>query len=341
MSKTPLVSILMPCYNAEATISEALESLSRQTLGDFEVILVDDGSADDTPNVLSGWTRRDPRFHLYCQSHAGIILALNYGVQYCSAPYLARMDSDDLTRPQRLEKQVDYLEAHPEVSLVSCLVEGYPHEQVREGFRIYIAWLNSLVSDEEIRREIFIESPFAHPSIMLRKAWLEKVGGYRDNGWAEDYDLWLRLYIHGACFAKLDQVLLSWRERPERLTRTDPRYSVENFIRAKAYYLGLGPLVGRDAVIIWGAGMMGRRLSKHLLRQGIPVTAFIDIDPAKIGRTRRGLPILAPEALPGLWNKFANPTVLAAVGSRGARQLIRQRLVTMGLREGIDWWSTA
>jgi hypothetical protein len=202
-------------------------------------------------------------------------------------------------------------------------------------------WLNSLVSESDIRREIFIESPFAHPSVMFRKSIVLEAGGYQEHGWAEDYDLWLRLYIGGKHFAKLDQVLLGWREQPDRLTRTDRRYSLENFIRAKAHYLVRGPLLGRDAVILWGAGMIGRRLSKHLLHQGVTLAAFIDIDPLKIGRTRRGLPILDPSELPGLWGRYARPVLLAAVGARGARQLIRQRLVGFGFQEGQDWWGVA
>jgi FlaA1/EpsC-like NDP-sugar epimerase len=116
---------------------------------------------------------------------------------------------------------------------------------------------------------------------------------------------------------------------------------LENFLRAKAYYLARGPLVGRDAVIIWGAGMMGRRLAKQLERQSTPLVAFVDIDPAKIGRTRRGRPIIAPEDLLDRWHKYRNPVVLAAVGARGARLLIRQRLNDIGLVEGSDWWSAA
>ena len=153
--------------------------------------------------------------------------------------------------------------------------------------------------------------------------------------------MWLRLYLQGAQFGKVDQVLLDWRESPERLTRTDSRYSLENFLRAKAHYLARGPLVDRDAVILWGAGMIGRRLSKHLLRQGCPLAAFIDIDPRKIGNTRRGFPILPPEGLPELWKSFPHPVILAAVGARGARQLIRQRLNGYGLIEGVDWWGVA
>ena len=145
-----------------------------------------------------------------------------------------------------------------------------------------------------------------------------------------------------ACpFCKLPQVLLDWRERPGRLTRLDSRYSLENFLRVKAHYLVRGPLKGKNAVLIWGAGMTGRRLSKHLVRQGAPLTAFIDVDPDKIGRTRRGLPILSPDDIPRWWQQSHNPVVLASVGARGARKLIRQYLTRIGLVEGRDWWGVA
>ncbi len=337
----PRVSVLMPCYNASATLDEALDSLQKQTLTDFEIIAVDDGSTDNTLARLQAWKRCEPRLNIRAQAHGGIIQALNTGLGICRADYIARMDTDDCSYPERLEQQASYMDAHPEVTAVGCLVEGYPDEQVREGFRIYIDWLNSLVSDEAIRREIFVESPFAHPSVTFRREWINSAGGYQEHGWAEDYDLWLRLYLAGARFAKLPQVLFKWREHPERLTRTDSRYALENFIRAKAHYLARGPLVDRDAVLIWGAGMVGRRLAKHLERQNVPLSAFVDIDPHKIGRTRRGLPILPPDELPEWWNRSDRPAVLAAVGARGARQLIRQRLTVLGLVEGMDWWGVA
>jgi glycosyltransferase involved in cell wall biosynthesis len=341
LTPSPAASVLMPCYNAAATLPDALDSLDRQTLQNFEIIAVDDGSTDETAEILRQKAAHDVRLRIISQPHTGIIAALNSGLAACRAGYVARMDSDDRCHPERLVRQVSYLDQHPQAAAVSCLVEAFPPGQVRQGFRIYVEWLNSLVSDEDMRREIFVESPMAHPSVTFRKAWVEGVGSYQERGWAEDYDLWLRLNFAGARFAKLEQVLLQWRERPERLTRTDGRYSLENFLRAKAYYLAQGPLRTRDAVIVWGAGMMGRRLSKHLLRHNIPLRAFIDIDPAKIGRTRRGRPINAPEQLPDLWKQFDNPVLLAAVGARGARVLIRQRLKGYGLREGIDWWSTA
>ena len=337
----PTVSVFMPCYNAAETVEEALDSISRQTLSDFEVVAVDDGSTDSTLATLRDWAGGDARFRVLSRPHGGVIAAANAGWEACRAPYLARMDADDHAHPQRLARQVAFLDEHPGVAAVSSLVKAFPEDQVREGFRIYIRWLNSLVTNEDIRREMFIESPLPNPSVTMRADWMKRMGGYQKIGWPEDYDLWLRMYLAGARFAKIPEVLLEWREHPKRITRTDSRYSLENFIRAKAHYLARGPLTGRDAVIVWGAGMMGRRLSKHLQRQNVPLVVFVDIDPKKIGRTRRGLPIIPPEDLLDWWGRYENPVVLAAVGARGARQLIRGRLNAMGLREGVDWWGTA
>jgi len=335
------VSVLMPCYNAADTLTSTLESLTRQTLTDYELIAVDDGSTDGTLDLIQKRAAGDARIHLVSQDHGGIVKALNAGIGKCQSGYIARIDADDHAHPDRLAKQVSFLDQHPDIAIVSCQVRGFPLENLRQGFEVYLDWQNSLLTDDDIRREIFVESPMAHPSVVVRKDWLLEVGAYQERGWPEDYDLWLRLYLAGARFAKLPEVLLEWREHEARLTRQDSRYSLENFLRLKAHYLVQGPLRGRESVLIWGAGMMGRRLSKHLLRAGAPLSAFVDVDPGKIGRTRRDLPILSHEQLPGWWGSSANPVVLASVGARGARQLIREQLIRYGLQEGVDWWCVA
>jgi len=337
----PQISVLMPCYNAEATLEEALDPLQAQTHPDFEIVVVDDGSTDGSAEILAQRAADDGRIRVIGQAHAGIVPALKTGFGECRGALVARMDADDRCASDRLVKQAGFLDAHPEIDVAGCLVRLFPPETVREGFEIYIDWLNGLVSHAEIVREIFVESPLPHPSVMFRKKAVLAVGGYQDNGWAEDYDLWLRMALAGSRFGKVPETLVEWREHADRLTRTDGRYSLENFLRAKAHYLALGPLRDCDAVVIWGAGMMGRRLSKHLIRGGAPVTAFVDIDPKKIGRSRRGLPIIAPEALPAELAAHRNPVVLAAVGARGARELIRGRLEGFGLEEGADWFAVA
>jgi len=315
--------------------------LADQSFPDFEVLCVDDGSTDTTVSILEDWSQRDSRFVLVKKNHRGVIQAANTGLTLCRAPIIVRMDADDRCHPDRIKLQREYLLSNPAVAVVGSLVNGFPTELVGEGFKLYYDWLNSLVTHEDISREIFIESPLANPSTAFRKSWVDRAGGYQDHGWPEDYDLWLRLFLAGAQFAKIPQVLLEWREGPERLTHQDSRYSVENFLRAKAHYLAKGPAKDRDAVFIWGAGMTGRRISKHLSREGLPLTAFIDVDPKKIGSTRRGKPIISRDDLPSLWKQYQNPILLAAVRARKARPLIRENLKKLNLIEGQDWWAAA
>jgi glycosyltransferase involved in cell wall biosynthesis len=335
----PTVSVLLPVHDAVNHLEGSIASLGRQTFSDYEVVAVDDGSNDGSAELLDEWAKRDDRVTVIHRDHEGLVAALNAGLDRCQAPFLARMDADDISHPRRLELQVAELEDQPWLDAVSSWIRHFPWHGVGEGFRIYEDWLNSLVSPEAISRERFVESPVAHPSVMVRREEVDRVGGYEDNGWPEDFDLWLKLLEAGASIAKIERYLYFWREHEQRLTRTDSRYSVENFLRCKAEYLLRGPLDGRTKVVIWGAGQTGRRISKHLLRGGAPIEAFVDIDPKKIGSTLREIPIIAPEELVGSVDN--DSAVLAAVASRGARQLIRQRLRTIGLREGREFWCVA
>ena len=331
----------MPCYNAAKTLTNALDSIFTQTFTDFELIVVDDGSTDATPQILHQRVETDERLRVLSTSHGGIVQALNHGLAACRGTYVARMDRDDISHPERLRLQVDYLERNPKIGVTGCLVRAFPADQVREGFQVYLDWLNDLVDDADIRRDIFIESPLPHPSVTFQRELVLNAGGYQERGWAEDYDLWLRLYRMGVRFGKVPEFLLDWREDANRLTRTDARYSLENFLRAKAHYLARGPLAGRDRVFIWGAGMTGRRLCKLLVRQGVPISTFIDVDEYKIGRTKRGLPVVSPDRIPELWGTSQNPALLSAVGARVARPLIRDYLSKLDLTEGEHFWMAA
>ena len=347
----PRVSVLMPVYNAAGTLPETLQSTAAQSLGDFEVIAVDDGSDDDSGKILEAWSRGDRRIKPIRAGRVGLVNALNHGLSRCRGEWVARMDADDRMHPDRLARQVELLDARPDISVAGSLVEIFADRtagegsvgegSVGEGMRVYEAWLNSLVAPEDIAREIFIESPIAHPSAMVRRGELVELGGYRDLGWPEDYDLWLRYHAAGRRFAKVPQVLLYWREHVERLTRTDARYSVENFLRVKARFLVDGPLKDRDGLIVWGAGQTGRRLSKHLVRMGRPVDAFVDISPRKIGGRMRDAPVIGPDELLSTWTRYRRPMLIVAVSSRGARKLIRQALADMALVEVDDYLCAA
>jgi glycosyltransferase involved in cell wall biosynthesis len=336
-SDTTKVSVLIPAYNAAETIGEALDSIIEQTFKDLQIVVVDDGSTDETAQTVAERAAVDPRVELETITHTGLIGALNSGLEHCRGQYVARFDADDRAMVDRIEKQVAFLDANPDIAAVGCQIRCFPPDQVAEGFRVYETWINSLITPEDISRDIYIESPLVHPTVTIRRETLLEAGGYEEHGWPEDYDLWLRLHTGGSRFSKIPEILHEWREGEGRLTRTDSRYSVENFIRAKVHYLMQGPAKDRREVIIWGAGQMGRRVSKHLLREGAELIAFVDVDPKKIGNTRRGAPIVSVEELPEIVEAADNPWILAAVSSRGARQLIRENLNSLGYEEGRDY----
>jgi glycosyltransferase involved in cell wall biosynthesis len=338
---SPRISVLLPCRNASATLDEAVDSILQQSVVDLEIVAVDDDSEDGTAEQLEGWARRDRRVRVLRCPHRGLIESLNAGLAACRAPLIARMDADDRSHPERLAAQAALLAEQPDLAAVGCLVEAFPLQEVGPGLALYLDWQNSLITPEAIAREIYVESPLVHPSVMMRAEWILRVGGYQDHGWPEDYDLWLRLHAAGGRFAKVPRTLFAWREHAGRLTHGDPRYAIDRFLSAKVFYLSRGPLLGRQSVIVWGAGIVGKRLSRLLLAEGVPLVAFVDIDPAKIGRTRRGLPVIGPGKFLTWWRRSPQPVLLAAVGARGARGLVRQQIDELGLVEGKDWWAVA
>lgn len=333
----PLVSVLLPTFNAEDTIRAALDSMLRQTFRDFELVVVDDGSSDSTPEIIDSYAARDERVRLERLPHRGIIQTLNAGIALCQADLVARMDADDISHPVRLQNQFEFMTAHPEVSVCSCLVRLFPRRGLLGGLLHYENWMNSLATHEAMARDMFVESPVAHPSVMLRRQDLIELGGYEDRGWAEDYDLWLRYSERGKCFAKLHRTLVWWRHSAERLTFTDSRYSLENFLRAKAHYISRRLSASSSPVLLWGAGKMGRRLLRHLLREGMQIEAVIDIDPKKIDKTLRGRPIVARDYLLHRSDAF----VICAVGSSGAREKIREHMTSIGAVEMRDFLCAA
>ena len=262
----------------------------------------------------------------------GIVKALNIGISECASELIARMDADDVSHPSRLRLQMEMMNSDSTLSVCGCSVRFFPRNKLLGGLLRYEEWMNSLILHDDIARDLFIESPMPHPGVMLRTAELKKLGGYEEHGWPEDYDLWLRYHLAGKKFGKIARPLIFQRTGPERLTFTDSRYSVENFLRAKAHYLAKLLLPQERNIALWGAGMTGRRLSKHLKREGLKIDAVIDVDPHKIGHTMHGLPIVSPDYLIG-----KGAFVISAVSSHNARQLIREYMNSIGSCEGCDF----
>jgi glycosyltransferase involved in cell wall biosynthesis len=323
----------MPVRNEESHLPAALSSIFSQTFTDWELVAVDDGSTDATRHVLEEAARREPRMRILSTGGKGLVKALNLGLDACSGRLVARMDGDDICHPSRLRVQSDFLEKNPDVALVACSFRHFPRSGLGSGMLAYEEWQNSLDSHEAILRDLYVESPFVHPTVMFRKKEIDSAGMYCDCGWPEDYDLWLRLAIRGERFARLPQKLLFWRERPERATRTQPEYSAEAFRACKAHHLRRSFLKEAEEVVLAGAGLEGRAWARALMREGIAVRAWIDVDPKKIGRTLHGAPVVSCRN----YRPDNDAFVLGTVGTRGARRHLRTWALEAGLDEGMNF----
>jgi glycosyltransferase involved in cell wall biosynthesis len=328
----PAISVLLPHRDAAETLEEAAASVLADMGADDELVLVDDGSSDEGPAIAASLAARDARVRSISSGGVGIAGALMRGLVECRGVWIARMDADDISLPGRLAAERALLESDPSLGVAATQVEPFG-AKVAQGISRYVDWQNGLVTAADHARSIFVESPICHPSAMIRRSALEAVGGYHAGEFAEDYDLWLRLLEAGWGIAKVPRVLLRWRIHGQNTTWNDPRLSLAALRRLRARHLARR--IDRPFGI-WGAGAEGRRLARELDENGARVSFFIDIDPLKIGRTRRGAPILTVDA--GL-DRARNERALmvVAVAAAGARDIVRGRLAGRGFVEGHDF----
>ncbi len=326
------VSLLISVKNGEKYLAETLESVFSQSYKNFEVIAVDHASTDSTQAILAEFGNRFSSMRIFRFEGESFIDCLNFGLSKCDGGLIARIDSDDIADARRFELQVKFLERNLDVGIVGTAVEKFAEGGVMDGYKRYEKWINSLLTPEDIKREMFVESPIPNPTAMMRREVVEKLGGYKDFGWPEDYDFYLRAMLAGIKMAKLKEPLLKWRDHPERLTRNSERYSEKNFLKVRAFYLS--KLLNGNKVVIQGAGTTGRMFGKLLLEFGVEIEAFLDINRLKIGGTKLGKPVYSMEDM----QRFKGLVLLSAVSSWGARELIRQEALKNGFVEGVDFF---
>ena len=224
MDKNDRVSVLMSVYNGESYLREAIESILNQNYTDFEFIIIDDASTDATAAILDGFD--DLRIvRSRNEENIGLTRSLNKGLATAQGDYIARMDADDISLPERLGKQVDFLEAHPEVGVLGSAV----HVINNNGDLSHIWRLPA--EHAVIRWRLCFNDPIAHPTAMMRREALERVGGYdADFVSAQDYDLWRRL-SHVTQLSNLQEVLLLLRRHEACVTHAHRPKQLENSIR--------------------------------------------------------------------------------------------------------------
>jgi Glycosyl transferase family 2 len=224
----PALSVVTSVYNGEAFLAEAVESILKQTFTDFEFIIIDDGSTDRTPEILSGFAQHDPRVRIRRQANKGRTPSLNSGIGMALGRYIARMDADDIALPHRFKDQIEFLEGHQDVGLLGGAVE-----MIAADGRL-IRTITPPCEDSEIRVRLCGENPFWHPTVMMRADVVTAVGGYRvafDE--SEDYDLWLRI-AERTRLANLASLVLKYRVHPNQASLSKATRQVECLMAARA-----------------------------------------------------------------------------------------------------------
>ncbi len=211
----------MPVYNAGSFLKAGIDSILQQTYFDFELIIVDDGSTDDSEKIVRSYN--DPRIKYYKnEKNSGLIFTLNKGLAYCNGKYIARMDADDICLPERFHKQVNYIESNPALAGVSCHVSFINEKDETIG-----EWKEDLLtrSYKQIKKQIVKGNCIAHPSIMIKASVLKEYQYNRNQIHIEDYDLWLRIFADGLTIEKVPEKLLLYRIHQTSITSSFLRKS--------------------------------------------------------------------------------------------------------------------
>ena len=327
-----IVSILMPVYNEADYLEECLESILKQDLITWELIVVDDFSTDSSWEILQYYAHKDHRIRPLKNTSKGIIPALKKAFKNCVGTYVTRMDADDIMSPDKLSSMVEVLTINVEHTIAVGLVSYFSNDGISDGYRKYERWLNELIRGSNNFIDIYKECVIPSPCWMTSKYNLQRCGGFDSNRYPEDYDLAFRFYMHQCTVRGIPKVLHKWRDYPTRSSRVDPHYSDNRFLDLKLYYF-LRKDWNKKPLVIWGAGKKGKYIARNLLDQKVNFT-WICNNPSKIGRDIYGVVLEDSEA----YIKSPNSQFIIAIASKNTSSIIQENLDVHAYIRNLDYF---
>lgn len=279
----PLISILIPFKNTELFLGECLDSIINQTYSNWELLIIDDNSTDNSYSLVESYTKKNTRIKLFKNEGSGIINALKLAFSKSKGTYITRMDSDDIMPNIKLETLLKNLQQHGKRYIATGLVSYFSAEGISDGYRKYETWLNKLTSKGTNYSEIYKECVIPSPCWMISREDLLNIDAFNPTRYPEDYDLTFRFYQANYKIIPCNQTLHFWRDYGTRASRTDSNYAENSFIDIKLYYFLKLDYNKKQPLVIWGAGNKGKAITKKLNALNIPFYWICD-NPKKIGK---------------------------------------------------------
>lgn len=303
-----LVSIVMPVKNTARYLNECLDSILKQSYTNWELLVVDDGSTDDSFNVLESYSDKDNRIKIFKNNGSGIIDALRLAYQNSSGELITRMDSDDIMNKDKLEVLSENLCDRGKGNIAVGLVQYFSENGVGDGFKNYEQWLNGLTLTGNNFDEIYKECVVPSPCWMVYREDLDKCDAFNSNRYPEDYDLTFRFYLNGLKPIACDKVLHHWRDYTNRTSRTHEHYADNTFIEIKTDYFLELEYSPQMNLVLWGAGGKGKSVAQKLINQQVDFHWICD-NPKKIGKHIYDKQLLSFDELDNIKNAQSIVTV--------------------------------
>ncbi len=279
----PLVSILTPFKNTARYLEDCLESILNQIFTSWELLIVDDGSTDDSRIIVQNYTDKDSRIRLFNNQGTGIIEALRTAYSHAEGTFITRMDSDDIMMENKLTELHKSLQTQGRGHLAIGKVRYFSEAGIGNGYKRYEAWLNSLTTKGNNFDEIYKECVIPSPCWMVHKTDFDKCGGFTPNTYPEDYDLAFRFFKYGLKCIPTNEVLHLWRDYVVRTSRIDVNYAENSFLLLKVNYFLELSYQKKKKLIVWGAGTKGKKIAQLLIVKKVPFD-WICNNPKKIGK---------------------------------------------------------
>ena len=307
----PLVSILTPFKNVAPYIDDCLQSISAQTYTNWELLIVDDNSTDNSYAIVKAYAKIDARIKLFKNNNSGIITALQLAFKNSTGDFVTRMDSDDIMTTNKLEVMVNQLQASGQKHIALGLVKYFSAEGISEGYAKYETWLNTLTKTGANYSEIYKECVIASPCWMLYKEDLIACDAFNPNRYPEDYDLTFRFYEQGFKCLPSQDILHYWRDYSTRTSRTHEHYAQNYFLELKLHYFLKLDYDANRPLTIWGAGFKGKAIAKMLVAKDVDFYWICD-NIKKIGKDIYGKKLMSFDSLPAIENPQTIVTVANA-----------------------------